>query len=1222
MRVGFDCDGVISHTPLRRILSFVGKPLGRAYRHIVSSVRPNWWAIQLIHELEAEGHEVVIITGTPKMFQPERSAWMERHGIGQLAVYYNPKSDFSTKQQINHKTKTIRRLGVKVYVEDQPRVAKGIAQLAKVEVVLHVGRPKETAREVREAIRDATRKRNTTRRGAELNGAAPSRARKVSEPYGQSVVSSSFNGAAPPRGIHTTLPSVINLSTPPPKEYVTREGHTSLGEVKVGDLLEVYYPATGRFFKAKVLSAPMAKGGIWYIEIQDKTGEKQGAVWHGSYFVLGEVGVENPRPQIVISVPHAIGMPATGRMKGHDYIAEEMARKLAERLSAHPLYLVVGDIPRDVMDLNRERARWKTHFRQMVREAIKRDPQNTIHLDVHSFRINSKVYAGNDIAIVTTEKRARPHETALRDLLVANGVRCRIYTEMLMDVVPEGRELGVAVSYLIEFNEGSTPEQKDRYADLVADFILRAASSWPPEWPSVAPEAGAVRVTEPQANPDGYPEECLRRLFTRRTIMELHYEAAQHGVTTGVGLRRVNRIVFEDMLEDVERLIQQRKRPCQIASFIAKVIIPKGGIEKRPRLFEDANHRTTWLIIRTIYRCFGLNVRPPLKEDWEMLDRIDRMTEREIQNWLDSHFPLEPSLTSSGLSSATISRNVLRNQRSHSSSLIANNYIPPAINSLPAEANPAALRESTPSETAHEERRISEMSVSQLRTRLGRMTIPQKIYAFAVALTESHIGSVAEEAFEKLRTLGYDREGFRIKPRRPRRTPATPRLPQRPIPASHAVLHWNELRPNDLVRAVSYPDQEYGVVVHVGSLDAAGADEHSVWALWEAREVSAVNRWTIATETELLPGTQHGGELTHYDGIHENGEPADFEVIVRDLRGGARRPALVPWSGLNVGDLVEIPAEMSRSADRFTVVHHLGIFHEGDELHGESNSVWGLWERTPELAERKYLRAVESDLHPFLPGLLKHNSDTEAIYKILRSGILRPSDNRTKIEMLEGKGVPVRDGEAEMYYAVPSGMTPPYTTLQPNFEYSEGEVILVSTHPEVGLQLGEGMVVPLKVPVAHLSFLREYPHRADFQLGAPEESWPMEPTDFLDAPFNVRSVGLVRGNPECVLCSNLQTPKVYYEDPFIIICDDIKHDHSILAMIKRHAEKPEEWERKWLMRVLNYIAGEAFHKEFEIEQTMNTVPTHYHVHASGENPLQKERSALEIIGSVQEIAHR
>jgi len=1065
MKIGFDFDGVVSHTPLRRILSFVGKPLGRAYRHIVSSVRPNWWAIQLIHELEAEGHEVVIITGTPKMFQPERSAWMERHGIGQLAVYYNPKSDFSTKQQIAHKVRTIGRLGVRVYVEDQPRVAKGIAQLAKVEVVLHVGRPKETAREVREAIRDAS-KAGTGSRGGK-------RRKRNTEDVG------------------------------PPREYVTREGHTSLGEVKVGDLLEVYYPATGRFFKAKALSEPAAKSGIWYIEIQDKTGERQGAVWHGSYFVLGEVGVENPRPQIVISVPHAIGMPATGRMKGHDYIAEEMARKLAERLSAHPLYLVVGDIPRDVMDLNRERARWKTHFRQMVREAIKRDPQNTIHLDVHSFRINSKVYAGNDIAIVTTEKRARPHETALRDLLVANGVRCRIYTEMLMDVVPEGRELGVAVSYLIEFNEGATEEQKNRYADLVADFILRAASSWPPEWPSVAPEAGAVRVTEPQANPDGYPEECLRRLFTRRTIMELHYEAAQHGVTTGVGLRRVNRIVFEDMLEDVERLIQQRKRPCQIASFIAKVIIPKGGIEKRPRLFEDANHRTTWLIIRTIYRCFGLNVCPPLKEDWEMLDRIDRMTEREIQNWLDSHFPLEPSLTSSGLSSATISRNVLRNQRSHSSSLIANNYIPPAINSLPAEANPAALRESTPSETAHEERRISEMSVSQLRTRLGRMTIPQKIYAFAVALTESHIGSVAEEAFEKLRTLGYDREGFRIKPRRPRRTPTTPRPP----------------------------------------------------------------------------------------------------------------PDLVPWSGLNVGDLVEIPAEMSRSADRFTVVHHLGIFHEGDELHGESNSVWGLWERTPELAERKYLRAVESDLHPFLPGLLKHNSDTEAIYKILRSGILRPLDNRTKIEMLEGKGVPVRDGEAEMYYAVPSGMTPPYTTLQPNFEYSEGEVILVSTHPEVGLQLGEGMVVPLKVPVAHLSFLREYPHRADFQLGAPEESWPMEPTDFLDAPFNVRSVGLVRGNPECVLCSNLQTPKVYYEDPFIIICDDIKHDHSILAMIKRHAEKPEDWERKWLMRVLNYIAGEAFPTEFEIIKTGGTAPDHFHVHAKG-NPHPAERSALEIINSV------
>jgi hypothetical protein len=926
MLIGTDFDGVISHTPLRRILSFVGRPLGKAYRHAISTARPNWWAIQLIHELQAEGHEVVIITGTPKMFQPERSAWMERHGIGQLAVYYNPKSDFSTKQQIAHKSATIKRLGVKVFVEDQPRVAKGIARLAKVEVVLHVGQPKETAKEVRAAIRDVSRKQKSTRRGAEINRAAPTRARKCNASSARQLRRRCFNGAAPPRGIHTTTPSVINIFTPPPKEYVTRDGKTTLGEVRLGDRIEVYYPVTGNFFRAEVLTEPKDKEGIYYIDILDKNREKQRAVWSGNYFVLGDIESNPTGPQIVISVPHAIGMPVTGRMKGHDYIAEEMARKLAERLSAVPLYLVVGDIPRDVLDLNRERARWKTNFRHVVRDALKRDPQNTIHLDVHSFRINSKVYAGNDIAIATTEKRARPHEIALRDHLLANGVRCRIYTEMLMDVVPEGRELGVAVSYLIEFNEGSTPEQKNRYADLVSDFILRAALSWPPEWPSVSAEATAPRASEPQANP-------------------------------------------------------------------------------------------------------------------------------------------------------------------------------------------AALRPPTRAEMQHEEDRIDEMNERQLRTRLGRMTIPQKVYAFALALSGEGMEGLEGEAIAKLAALGYDEEGHRIKPRRPRRTPAAPRPPPR---------------------------------------------------------------------TEL-----------------------------------------VPWAGLHVGDLVEIPTAFAEGArDNFAVVHHLGTLHEGGEVHGYNNSVWGLWESTPEAAERKYLNATESDLHPFLPGLLKHSCKEEAAYKILRTGILRPQDNRTKIEMLEGKGATVKDGEVEMYYAVPSGMPSPYGTLQPNFEYSEGEVILVSTHPEIGLQLGEGLVLPVKVPVAHLSFLREYPHRADFQLGAPDDAWPLEPADFLGEPFNVRAVGLVRANPDCVLCSDLKTPKVYYEDPFIIICDDIKHDHSILAMIKRHAEKPEDWERKWLMRVLNYIAGEAFPTEFEIEQTMNTVPTHYHVHAVGENPLRKDRSALEIISSVQEIAHR
>jgi hypothetical protein len=122
----------------------------------------------------------------------------------------------------------------------------------------------------------------------------------------------------------------------------------------------------------------------------------------------------------------------------------------------------------------------------------------------------------------------------------------------------------------------------------------------------------------------------------------------------------------------------------------------------------------------------------------------------------------------------------------------------------------------------------------------------------------------------------------------------------------------------------------------------------------------------------------------------------------------------------------------------------------------------------------------------------------------------------------------------------------------------------------------------------------------------------------IDEPFNVRAVGIVRANPQCILCNDLKTPKVHYQDPFIILCDDIKHTDSILGMIKRHAEKPEAWEEKWLMTALNYFAGEAF-PDFEIVQTMNTEPSHWHIHAvrAASNPERKERTVLEVIDSVR-----
>ena len=95
---------------------------------------------------------------------------------------------------------------------------------------------------------------------------------------------------------------------------------------------------------------------------------------------------------ILITVPHAVCDDRYDKIRTCDYVSVENAIKMKEILDTYNIHneILIGDIPRTKIDLNRRKAR-NTKFHQNINEIINKiNHEKLIVIDTHSGNFNKE----------------------------------------------------------------------------------------------------------------------------------------------------------------------------------------------------------------------------------------------------------------------------------------------------------------------------------------------------------------------------------------------------------------------------------------------------------------------------------------------------------------------------------------------------------------------------------------------------------------------------------------------------------------------------------------------------------------------------------------------------------------------------------------------------------------------------------------------------------------
>jgi hypothetical protein len=155
MRIGFDCDGVLSYTPFGRLAVHAPTPVpelppdyARLYEHrpaggparlAIEYLRFGWRpmthdASAVVRTLAAQ-HELHVVTGRSVAGEPQLRRWLRRHGLADCfaGLHMAPPG----LRPAQHKLAVARMFEIDAHIDDDPRTAYHLASNGVERVFLY-----------------------------------------------------------------------------------------------------------------------------------------------------------------------------------------------------------------------------------------------------------------------------------------------------------------------------------------------------------------------------------------------------------------------------------------------------------------------------------------------------------------------------------------------------------------------------------------------------------------------------------------------------------------------------------------------------------------------------------------------------------------------------------------------------------------------------------------------------------------------------------------------------------------------------------------------------------------------------------------------------------------------------------------------------------------------------------------------------------------------------
>lgn len=187
---------------------------------------------------------------------------------------------------------------------------------------------------------------------------------------------------------------------------------------------------------------------------------------------------------VILTVPHASCPPVelVDNIHPCDTAAYDIAKMIEKALQNISIdsYLIKGDLPRNIVDLNRLAGRNTdlTSFRNKIRSEISNYYPRALVLDIHSYPLEKDDWASYNMVILDSSNEimslGRYLKTMLGKLEGADKINCLyVSTTRVNDIMDEALYEYDLYAVLLEFNESMIMKDRIRMVTVLVNLIKK-----------------------------------------------------------------------------------------------------------------------------------------------------------------------------------------------------------------------------------------------------------------------------------------------------------------------------------------------------------------------------------------------------------------------------------------------------------------------------------------------------------------------------------------------------------------------------------------------------------------------------------------------------------------------------------------------------------------------------------------------------------------------------